>query len=382
MLCVCCAMLILFQEICYNVHETLSYFANNAHPLASAPSVVSSRVPAEMTLHHKYETVYFRYDLTTGHSFNMLLDPNRGLHSLVHKLEDVLHGSMQCCAGCRSKSKGPSQLHPFSLQSVILFQALSNQNPEVDEIIKFLLWIETQLHRGSLFEITDSDGFSRYIQRLHDTSRKLITLEHSNKRDTSNVEHLLQDHQRLGKLAKKYRSQFKIDLTAHDRVRDDLLSLRDFCDDRHRLIMNLRQRTNNFITLLYNLITGHDSSVNLRIAAQSASVASEARKDSTSMKIIAAVTLLYLPPTLVCSLFGTNLIALDTSKGTNLGGFTISTYWWMYFVFAVPLTAATMGGFLWWRRNREKSNVDFGNFSSSDVFYDQTSNDVRYGRYV
>ena len=64
--------------------------------------------------------------------------------------------------------------------------------------------------------------------------------------------------------------------------------------------------------------------MNLRIAAQSANIASETRKDSTSMKIIAAVTLLYLPPTFVCSLFGTNLVALDTTNNSSETKFVVS----------------------------------------------------------
>ncbi|KAJ5312184.1 hypothetical protein N7508_003014 [Penicillium antarcticum] len=169
-------------------------------------------------------------------------------------------------------------------------------------------------------------------------SRNLITLEHNNQRDTSNIDHLLQDHTRLGRLAKRYSGGAHINSRVHERVRDDLLALRDFCEDRHRRIFNLRQR--------------HDSTVNLRIATQSASIAREARKDSMSMKIIAAVTLIYLPATFVCSLFGTNLVAFDTSPGSNGAEFLVSRWWWLYFAFAIPLTVLTMFGFWLWRRFR------------------------------
>jgi Mg2+ and Co2+ transporter CorA len=118
--------------------------------------------------------------------------------------------------------------------------------------------------------------------------------------------------------------------------------------------MNLQRRTSNFVTLLYNLITGHDSTINLKIATESAKIARDARKDSASMKIIAGMTLLYLPATFVCSLFGTNFIALDTSTGNDEPAFVVSRLWWIYFAFAVPLTAFTMIGFLIWRRFRER----------------------------
>ncbi|KAJ5970424.1 uncharacterized protein N7479_000342 [Penicillium vulpinum] len=234
-----------------------------------------------------------------------------------------------------------------------MFHVLSTRSTELDNLVKLLLWIETQLHQGSIFEITDSDRFSKYVQMLHKMSRSLITLEHNNQRDTSNIDHLLHDHSRLGRLARRHRSEAKIDPVCHDRVRDDLLALRDFCDDRHRRILNLHQRTNNFITLLYNLITGHDSTVNLQIATQSARIARDARKDSMSMKIIAAVTLIYLPATFVCSLFGTNLVAFDTSSEGGEPSFVVSSLWWLYLAFAVPLTMLTMFGFWLWRRFRE-----------------------------
>jgi len=341
-------------EICYNVTESLSYVASNTTPLDSSPSI-SSRGPTDMVLHHQYEPIYFRHDISTGHTLYILLNAKGDLRTLIHDIGKGLQGSFTQCA-CKKKRRCTcqhSRLHPFAMHSAIMFYVLSTRSAELDNLVKWLLWIETQLHQGSIFEITDSDRFSKYVQLLHKMSRSLITLEHSNQRDTSNIDHLLHDHSRLGRLANRHRSEAKIDAECHDRVRDDLLALRDFCDDRHRRILNLRQRTNNFITLLYNLITGHDSTVNLQIAIQSAKIARDARKDSMSMKIIAAVTLIYLPGTFVCSLFGTNLVAFDTSSDGSEPSFVVSRLWWVYLAFAVPLTMLTMFGFWLWRRFRE-----------------------------
>lgn len=143
-------------------------------------------------------------------------------------------------------------------------------------------------------------------------------------------------------MAKRYGT--KINRASHEWVRDDLLALRDLCDDRHRRIVNLQRRTSTFVTLLYNLISGHDSTINLNIAAESANIAQDACKDSVSMKIIAGMTLLYLPATFVCRLFGTKLITLDTSTNTNEPSFIVSRPWWLYFAFAVPLTVIYRGG--------------------------------------
>lgn len=342
------------SEICYNVTESLSYIASNDSPLDSSASISSSG-PTDMVLHHQYEPIYFRHNISTGHTLYMLHNAKGDLRTLVHAIGKGLQGSF---AQCTLKRKGQctcqhTRLNPFAMHSAIMFHVLSTRSTELDNLVKLLLWIETQLHEGSIFEITDSDRFSKYVQLLHKMSRSLITLEHNNERDTSNIDHLLYDHSRLSRLAKRHHSKARMNTDCHDRVRDDLLALRDFCDDRHRRILNLRQRTDNFITLLYNLITGHDSTVNLQIATQSARIARDARKDSMSMKIIAAVTLIYLPATFVCSLFGTNLVVLDTSPDGSEPSFVVSKLWWLYLAFAAPLTMLTIFGFWLWRRFRE-----------------------------
>lgn len=320
-------------EICYNVSESLSYVANKMDPLDSTLSVNMNPRPADVLLQHNYEPLYFRYNVVTGQTTYILLDARCERRELLHALGEKLSTS--------------TRLHPFSLQTVILFSVLSTRTTEIDNLFRRLLWIESQLQEGSIFEITDSEKFARYIQLLHKMARSLITLEHNNQRDRSNVDRLLRDHTRLWKLSRVYPGAHKhsIDVRSHERVRDNLLCLRDFCTDRERQILTLQRRTQDFITLLYNLITGHDSATNLRIA-------DESKKDSTSMKIIAAVTMFYLPATFVCSLFGTNLVALDTS-GPAEPTFVVSKMWWLYFVFAVPLTVVTMLGFVAWRRWRE-----------------------------
>lgn len=245
-----------------------------------------------------------------------------------------------------------SSMHPLSLHSVIIFQSLAARSVQLDDLYRRLLWIETQIYQGSIFQGTDSEKFIRYIQLSHKLSRNLITLEHRNERDRSYIEKLLEDHRRLRRLTKQSSpsSQHHIDMDMHEHVRDGLLSLKDLAHDQDRQIVNSQRKTQLFITLLYNLITGHDSGINLRIASETAKVAHEAKKDSTSMKIIAGVTMIYLPATFVCSLFGTNFVALDTN--TSEPTFVVSKLWWVYIAFVVPLTAATIMGFLIWRRWR------------------------------
>lgn len=306
-----------------------------------------------MKLHHQYESIYFRYDTLTGHTLYILPNSKRDLRDLIHGIGETLQRPFEKypTADKLDLNIKSDSLHPFVLHSVVMLHALSSRNTELNNLVKWLLWIETQLHQGSIFEVTGSDRFSKYIQLLHNMSRKLITLEHNNQRDASNISHLLRDHERLGRLTELHGTY--LNRTAHRRVYDDLLMLHDLCDDRHRRILNLQRRTSNFVTLLYHLITGRDSTINLQIAKESAKIARDARKDSMSMKIIAGMTMLYLPATFVCSLFGTNLVSFDTPDGQSAPAFMVSHLWWLYPAFAVPLTVFTMAGFLLWRRYRE-----------------------------
>lgn len=295
-----------------------------------------------MRLYHVYEPLYFRYNTATGQTTYVLPNATIENRNLLNSIGQNL-------------SKSPPKMHPFTLHTVILSQTLAARSKEIDDLYRRLLWIENQIYQGSIFEDTNSERFTRYIQLSHKLSRNLITLEHRSQRDRSNIDRLLRDLDRLWKLANKHRPNKSddsyIDISIHDRVRDCLLCLKDSALDRERQIINLQRKTQIFVTLLYNLITGHDSATNLRIASGTANVAHEAKKDSTSMKIIAGVTMFYLPATFVCSLFGTNFVALDTN-GPSDPNFVVSKFWWVYLAFAIPLTGFTVFCFWLWRRWR------------------------------
>ncbi|EED19604.1 conserved hypothetical protein [Talaromyces stipitatus ATCC 10500] len=325
-------------DISYNIREDILYDRNNISSLESTLTVNVIK-PTDLRVQHEYESLYFRHNITTGQTTYILPNASREYRGLLYTLG-------------RRFSERASSMHPFSLHAVILFQSLAARSVQIDDLYRRLLWIETQIYQGSIFQGTDSEKFIRYIQLSHKLSRNLITLEHRNERDRSHIEKLLDDHKRLYRLIKQSSplSERHIDMNTHEHVRDSLLSLKDLAHDQDRQIINSQRKTQLFITLLYNLITGHDSGINLKIASETAKVAHEAKKDSTSMKIIAGVTMVYLPATFVCSLFGTNFVALDTNASEP--SFVVSKLWWVYIAFAVPLTAVTIMGFLVWRRWR------------------------------
>lgn len=77
---------------------------------------------------------------------------------------------------------------------------------------------------------------------------------------------------------------------------------------------------------MYNLVTQQD-------AVTSTTIAREARADGNSMKVIAALTMVFLPGTYLSSVFGMAMV-----KST--------VPWWLYVALTVPLTIVVF--LTWW----------------------------------
>ncbi|KAG9495453.1 hypothetical protein J7337_013701 [Fusarium musae] len=67
--------------------------------------------------------------------------------------------------------------------------------------------------------------------------------------------------------------------------------------------------------------------------------------DSEAMITIAKLTMFYLPSTFVATLFSMGIFNFDFDDGKN-GRLVMSSQWWMYIIFAIPLT---LGTFYWFR---------------------------------
>ncbi|RBA15741.1 hypothetical protein FPRO05_12348 [Fusarium proliferatum] len=74
-------------------------------------------------------------------------------------------------------------------------------------------------------------------------------------------------------------------------------------------------------------------------------IAIATKLDSEAMITIAKLTMLYLPSTFVATLFSMGIFNFDFDNGQN-GRLVMSSQWWMYMIFAIPLT---LGTFYWFR---------------------------------
>ena len=76
-----------------------------------------------------------------------------------------------------------------------------------------------------------------------------------------------------------------------------------------------------------------------RTADESKNVAVETRRDSTSMKTIASLTMVYLPSTFAASIFSTGFFSVPGSGSTLV----VSSAIWKFIIVAAILTSITIG---------------------------------------
>ncbi|KAK6330308.1 hypothetical protein TWF730_004801 [Orbilia blumenaviensis] len=92
-----------------------------------------------------------------------------------------------------------------------------------------------------------------------------------------------------------------------------------------------------------------DSQISIMIAKHSESAASAARKDSSFMRTIAIITLIFLPGTFVAAVFSMSMFNWEAD-----GTIVVSKHIWMYFAITVPLTATVMILWVIWTIKSER----------------------------
>ncbi|KAI4599574.1 hypothetical protein KJ359_002021 [Pestalotiopsis sp. 9143b] len=113
--------------------------------------------------------------------------------------------------------------------------------------------------------------------------------------------------------------------------------------------------------------------------------------DSTAMKVLAIVTVVFLPPSFIATLFSMSMFNWQSSESTSDNGSEIvASNFWIYWVTTVPLTLVILVAYrLWWRKQKaiyaEKYEAKTGQSEparsgfSSGYFTGSASNGSRLG---
>ncbi|KAL5332953.1 hypothetical protein BJX70DRAFT_87948 [Aspergillus crustosus] len=111
-------------------------------------------------------------------------------------------------------------------------------------------------------------------------------------------------------------------------------------------VLGLQKRLELQLNVLYSFVAQTDNRLSARLAAT-------AGRDSTSMKILAFITTIFLPGTYVATVFSMSMFNWEedfsNTESSQSNSQTVSSRFWIYWAVSAPLTALTLGGWaLWW----------------------------------
>jgi len=78
---------------------------------------------------------------------------------------------------------------------------------------------------------------------------------------------------------------------------------------------------------------------NIEVATESASIARASHQDNQSLRIIQILSMVFLPASLVSSIFGMGFFNTQPRENGS-AQFTVSGNWWWYIAISVPVTLA------------------------------------------
>lgn len=168
-------------------------------------------------------------------------------------------------------------------------------------------------------------------RKLHDIGRHAIHVSETLDVAVQTIESIQRHHTNLA-MSKTYDE----DRTVTQDVRAQLEFFRGFISNlRHRSTSN-EKRLKNEIQLAFNTVAQYNAGTSVEIGRA-------AQIDSSAMKTIAFVTLIFLPPTFISSVFSMSFFQCGGNNGWGM-----SNKFWIYWVFAIPTTIVTVTVWQYW----------------------------------
>jgi hypothetical protein len=113
-----------------------------------------------------------------------------------------------------------------------------------------------------------------------------------------------------------------------------------------------RSSVSDQVQTIHTLILQRESRSQMEIARTSRRLAELGRKDSTDMRVISAVTLVFLPATFISTFFSASFF--DFRPEESAGERHVSAWLWVYWVVTVALTAAVLACWLVFSRRQHQ----------------------------
>ncbi|KAI2609183.1 hypothetical protein GGR54DRAFT_618761 [Hypoxylon sp. NC1633] len=249
----------------------------------------------------------------------------------------------------RIREAGDKTKYPLLL--IEIFAELERERlvTMADDLVDSFTLRSEHLESGSWNPSTDmsNDKAKEYLS-LCVQSRSLVDHMRAVKRQTSKLLteidefgsycalHKNEEHHKEGKRVRRFK---KAGFHMKKRLQDIMNEYDDKMDECNMIVGN----TTLAMQTVWNQIARHDSDLNTRIAHANTTVAMEAKREGTQMKLIALLGMVYLPFSSVAAIFSMDLFDWKAQDGDPV----VSKYIWIFAVIAVGLTAIT---FLVWHR--------------------------------
>ncbi|KAL2040003.1 hypothetical protein N7G274_007406 [Stereocaulon virgatum] len=297
----------------------------------------SARSVQRMEGHYQYlngwntgpSNVWFSYTVKSGSSTYLLFDcPLQTKDRILRRAHEDVIAMLSC---------------PFAIDMLIAEECCSSWESLVDRFREELLHWEDNGGEGiPLYSIIHTPNGT---QRLHTLSRSFQTIIADLYDLDERLEFLIQTGKTYGLLAKSKLSltEFAIETIVFFKSRNRIWK---------RWVENYNERTRLMMNLFFSIASQVDNRTNLQIAELTSKISWEAKRDSSSMITIAAVTMVFLPGTFISAIF--SMVFFNTATDDNgKPKLTVSPQWWYFPTITIPLTIIVFAVWQWWRRRRE-----------------------------
>ncbi|KAF2268765.1 hypothetical protein CC78DRAFT_488149 [Lojkania enalia] len=142
----------------------------------------------------------------------------------------------------------------------------------------------------------------------------------------------------------------KLNVSTESRTRQRTLDIIHYvisCMEKQLMwFENYKGRKESTMSLVFHFNAQQDALNNIEIA-------SDMKRDSTSMNAIAGLTMVFLPGTFMASVLSANIF--ESKPGMN--SFQVTGLWWLWIATTVPITAISILSWWWYKTWKEKSTL-------------------------
>ncbi|KAK9791968.1 hypothetical protein SCARD494_07375 [Seiridium cardinale] len=217
----------------------------------------------------------------------------------------------------------PMGVHAFMTEKIVLHTH------------DFLAYFSNPLYQweGKASELRTPDDYTARSRAFLALSRQIHQISTDYDILTSSIEHLKAQVAWFGK-----QSEARV----ADHIEDAQSAMEDIFENLEKEVKLIGvytrlylERSKIGVDECYAMINQRDSELNIQIAQAS-------NQDNRSLRIIQILSMIFLPGSLVSSVFGMGFFSTSPSDEGGEAVFAASSRWWLYFAVSVPLTIIVM----------------------------------------